>query len=145
MPDRSRSGVPRKVSLVIGWLRSTEDGSFTRAQSVTIVRSLIFHAPSRFSYLSRYRPRHIEAALHLGADVGDVADDEAGTALAEHLVRIMRAVGMPNGLSAVGYREADCAALADGAWPQQRLLQNAPVESDKALLAQMFQVAVSYW
>ena len=71
--------------------------------------------------------------------------DEAGTALAEHIVGIMRAVGMPNGLSAVGFREADSAALADGTWPQQRLLQNAPVESDKALLAQMFQGAVSYW
>ena len=29
----------------------------------------------------------------------------------------MRAVGMPNGLSAVGYVEADCTNLADGAWP----------------------------
>ena len=70
---------------------------------------------------------------------------EAGTALAEHLVRIMRAVGMPNGLSAVGYGDADCAALADGTWPQQRLLQNAPIQSDKASLAEMFQGAVSYW
>ena len=57
----------------------------------------------------------------------------------------MRAVGMPNGLSAVGYAEADCATLADGAWPQQRLLQNAPVESDKAMLADMFGGALRYW
>ena len=66
---------------------------------------------------------------HLGADVSDVAPEDAGTVLAEHLIRIMRAVGMPNGLSAVGYAEADCAKLADGAWPQQRLLQNAPIEA----------------
>ena len=57
----------------------------------------------------------------------------------------MRAVGMPNGLSAVGYSEDDCTTLADGAWPQQRLLQNAPVESDKSLLTKMFQGAVRYW
>ena len=31
---------------VIGWLRSIEDGSFTRAQSVTIVRSMIFQMSS---------------------------------------------------------------------------------------------------
>ena len=43
-------------------------------------------------------------------------------------MRIMRAVGMPNGLSAVGYTDADCGTLAEGAWPQQRLLQNAPIE-----------------
>jgi alcohol dehydrogenase class IV len=57
----------------------------------------------------------------------------------------MRAVGMPNGLSAVGYAEADCATLVDGAWPQQRLLQNAPVECDKPLLAELFEGAVRYW
>ena len=57
----------------------------------------------------------------------------------------MRAVGMPNGLSGVGYAEADGTKLADGAWPQQRLLQNAPIESDKSLLARLFQDAVRYW
>ena len=108
--------------------------------------SVILNAPSVFRFTASTNPqRHIEAAHHLGADVSDVAPDEAGTVLAEHLVRIMRAVGMPNGLSAVGYGEADCAALADGAWPQQRLLQNAPIESDKSSLAEMFQGAVRYW
>ncbi len=108
--------------------------------------SVILNAPSVFRFTASTNPqRHIEAAHHLGADVSDVTDDEAGTALAEHLVRIMRAVGMPNGLSAVGYGDADCAALADGTWPQQRLLQNAPIQSDKASLAEMFQGAVSYW
>ncbi|MFY9918630.1 MAG: hydroxyacid-oxoacid transhydrogenase [Mycobacterium sp.] len=108
--------------------------------------SVILNAPSVFRLTAPTDPqRHIEAANHLGAEVGDVAQDEAGTALAEHIVGIMRAVGMPNGLSAVGFREADSAALADGTWPQQRLLQNAPVEVDKSLLAQMFEGAVSYW
>jgi len=36
-------------------------------------------------------------------------------------------------------------SLAAGAWPQQRLLQNAPTESDKSLPAKMFLVAVRYW
>lgn len=108
--------------------------------------SVILNAPSVFRFTASTNPqRHIEAAQHLGADVGDAAQDNAGTVLAEHLVRIMRAVGIPNGLSAVGYGEADCATLADGAWPQQRLLQNAPVETDKATLTQMFQGAVRYW
>jgi hydroxyacid-oxoacid transhydrogenase len=65
--------------------------------------------------------------------------------LAEQLMGIMRAVGVPNGLSAVGYAETDCAGLADGAWPQQRLLQNAPIECDKSLLAELFGGAVRYW
>ncbi len=108
--------------------------------------SVILNAPSVFRFTAPIDPqRHIEAAHHLGADVSDVTPDEAGAALAEHLVGIMRAAGMPNGLSAVGYGEADWATLADGAWPQQRLLQNAPIDSDKASLAQMFRGAVRYW
>jgi hydroxyacid-oxoacid transhydrogenase len=108
--------------------------------------SVILNAPSVFRFTASTNPqRHIEAAHHLGADVSDVASEDAGAVLAGHLIGIMQAVGMPNGLAAVGYREADCATLADGTWPQQRLLQNAPVESDKASLAEMFRGAVSYW
>lgn len=108
--------------------------------------AVILNAPSVFrATASTYPERHAEAARHLGADVTDVAPDDAGTVLAEHLVRIMREVGMPNGLAAVGYGETDCAALADGAWPQQRLLQNAPMETDKPKLTQMFEDAVRYW
>ncbi len=49
----SPSGRPISVPLVIGLVRSTDDGSFTWAQSVTMVRSMIFQVSSRFSYLSR--------------------------------------------------------------------------------------------
>jgi alcohol dehydrogenase class IV len=108
--------------------------------------SVILNAPSVFRLTASTDPqRHIEAAHHLGADVSDVVPEDAGTILADQLVRIMRAVGMPNGLSAVGYAEADCTRLTDGAWPQQRLLQNAPIETDKSVLATMFQGAVRYW
>jgi hydroxyacid-oxoacid transhydrogenase len=108
--------------------------------------AVILNAPSVFRYTAPTDPgRHLEAARLLGADVDGVAPEDAGTVLAEQLVRIMRAVGMPNGLSAVGYVDADCAALADGAWPQQRLLQNAPVECDEPSLAAMFEGAARYW
>jgi hypothetical protein len=52
---------------------------------------------------------------------------------------------MPNGLGDVGYGDADARALADGAWPQQRLLGNAPVDVDKDWLASTFAQALSYW
>ena len=75
-----------------------------------------------------------------------VAEAEAaGEALASELIRIMRAVGMPNGLTGAGYRESDCAALADGAWPQQRLLQNAPIETSPGALAELYRTALQYW
>jgi hydroxyacid-oxoacid transhydrogenase len=108
--------------------------------------SVILNAPSVFRFTAATNPqRHIEAARHLGADVSDIGRDEVGSVLAEHLIGIMRSVGMPNGLSGVGYAEADCATLTDGAWPQQRLLQNAPIEIEKSMLAQMFSGAARYW
>ena len=57
----------------------------------------------------------------------------------------MRAVGMPNGLGGVGYAEADVAPLTEGAWPQQRLLQNAPAEMSRPVLTELFRQALRYW
>jgi hydroxyacid-oxoacid transhydrogenase len=52
---------------------------------------------------------------------------------------------MPNGLSGVGYTEDDVAALTAGAYPQQRLLQNAPREMSEPVLADLFRQAMRYW
>jgi alcohol dehydrogenase class IV len=108
--------------------------------------AVILNAPSVFRATGSTNPdRHLESAALIGGDVDDAESGDAGNLLADNLIRIMRDVGMPNGLAAVGYADADCAKLAEGAWPQQRLLQNAPMESDKSLLAGLFEGAVSYW
>ena len=39
----------------------------------------------------------------------------------------MKATGIPNGLMDVGYTEDDVDALTEGAYPQRRLMDNAPV------------------
>lgn len=108
--------------------------------------AVILNAPAVFRATATSNPdRHVEAAAQLGADVGAAEAADAGDVLAEHLIRIMRAVGMPNGLAGVGYGETDCGTLADGAWPQQRLLQNAPVDTDRAALTGLFRQALGYW
>jgi len=108
--------------------------------------SVILNAPAAFRLTAPTDPvRHLEAARHLGAAADGAEAGDAGTVLADHLIGIMRAVGMPNGLVGVGYGTADTSALAEGAWPQQRLLGNAPIAIDKALLAQTFEQALSYW
>ena len=108
--------------------------------------SVILNAPAVFRLTAQTNPdRHLEAAGQLGADTRGAALEDAGTVLADHLVRVMRAVGMPNGLGGVGYTGADSGALADGAWPQQRLLGNAPIDVDKALLDNIFAQSMRYW
>ena len=81
----------------------------------------------------------------LGADLRGAGALDAGEVLADELIRIMRAVGMPNGLSGVGYTDDDAEALTEGAHPQQRLLQNAPREMSKPVLRDLFRQAMRYW
>lgn len=108
--------------------------------------SVILNAPAVFRRTAGSSPgRHLEAASLLGADTRGAADEDAGEVLAGELIRIMRAVNMPNGIGGVGYGSDDIQALVAGAHPQQRLLQNAPVAMDKPVLAELFGDAMSYW
>ncbi|SPM29482.1 hydroxyacid-oxoacid transhydrogenase [Mycobacterium terramassiliense] len=108
--------------------------------------AVILNAPSSFRFTAEVSPeRHLEGARLLGADTQGAGASDAGEVLAGELIRIMRAVGMPNGLGGVGYTDDDVAALTEGAYPQQRLLQNAPREMSKPVLADLFRQAMRYW
>ena len=108
--------------------------------------AVILNAPSSFRFTAEASPeRHLEGARLLGADTQGASAKDAGEVLANELIRLMRAVRMPNGLSGVGYTEDDVAALTEGAYPQQRLLQNAPREMSKPVLADLFRRAMRYW
>ncbi len=108
--------------------------------------AVIVNAPAVFRYTAEVSPeRHLEAAQWLGADVRGATPADAGEVLAGKLIQIMRAVGIPNGLAGVGYGEADLGALTEGAFPQQRLLQNAPREMSRPVLTDLFRKALSYW
>jgi hypothetical protein len=50
-----------------------------------------------------------------------------GEVLATRLIFLMKESGMPNGLSGVGYTKEDIPALVEGAWPQKRVIDNAPL------------------
>jgi alcohol dehydrogenase class IV len=50
----------------------------------------------------------------------------------------MQAVRFPSGLAAIGFSSHDVYALVDGAYPQQRVLKNAPRAVSKDDLARLF-------
>ena len=58
---------------------------------------------------------------------------------------IERIALMPNGIAGVGYGEADIPALTEGAYPQRRLLDNAPRPIGKDELNGLFRNALAYW
>lgn len=108
--------------------------------------SVIVNAPAVFRFTAGACPeRHLEVARWLGAESGDAGQSEAGEVLAERLECLMRHARFPGGLAAIGYAESDLDALTEGALPQQRLLCNAPLAVDRAVLKELFRSALSYW
>lgn len=108
--------------------------------------SVIVDAPSVFRFTAPTQPRrHLRGAELLGADLREAQARDAGEALATHLIGMMRATGIPNGISGVGYGEPDIPALAEGAFAQQRLLKNSPVPVSQSDLESLYRGALRYW
>jgi alcohol dehydrogenase class IV len=104
------------------------------------------NAPAVFARFAATAPeRHLEAAALLGADVRGAAGGDAGERLGDAFAAIMRAVEAPNGLGGVGYVAADIPGLVEGAAPQRRLLDNAPLAVTPALLEALFHDALTCW
>ncbi len=82
-------------------------------------------APASFAFTYDAAPaRHLRAAQLLDASVDGRVDDLE--ALPRVLRTLMRDVGMPDGLAAVGYGHGDIDDLVTGSLQQQRLLATAP-------------------
>jgi hydroxyacid-oxoacid transhydrogenase len=108
--------------------------------------SVILAAPAVFRWTAQANPeRHLEAARLLGADVRGAAPDDAGDILADALVALMKAVGMPNGLNAVGITDADLDDLVKGTLPQARITQLSPRVPTEADYRQMFADSMTIW
>ena len=61
------------------------------------------------------------------------------------MIELMRAAGIPNGLSDLGFATNDVDALAAGAEPQWRVIRNAPRDVSRDDLKSLFGAAMKYW
>jgi alcohol dehydrogenase class IV len=110
--------------------------------------AVVLNNPSVWRYTAACSPeRHVRAARALGAhaDVRPGDAEEAGEALARRVIELMRAAGIPNGLSALGFAAGDVDALAAGAEPQWRVIRNAPKDVSRDDLKGLFGAAMRYW
>ena len=108
--------------------------------------SVVLNAPSVYRFTGEAASeRHLEAAQFLGVNAKGADAKDAGEIVASKLIEMMRAVNFPNGLNAVGYTDADADALAERAFPQQRVIKNAPRDVTKSSLAELFKGAMKYW
>jgi alcohol dehydrogenase class IV len=87
----------------------------------------------RFTYPSNPERHHHAARLLGGDDLPAV------------LTALMRDIGIPNGVAAVGYAEGDIDTLVGGAMKQQRLLAVAPLPVRAEDLAGIFDRSLSLW
>ena len=108
--------------------------------------SVVLNNPSVWRHTAPAHPeRHLRCAHALGASVDDATPDDAGEVLAGRIIELMRATGMPNGLSALGFNDAHVDALAQGAEPQYRVIKNAPIDVGGGELRTLFRAALRYW
>jgi len=96
-------------------------------------------APAVFRWTHAADPaKHDRAAALLGAPAGTTGPD----ALADTFAALMRDVGVPTTLRALGYTEADLHALVPGALAQQRLLTLAPIATGEPELRAILAAAL---
>jgi len=108
--------------------------------------SVILNAPAVFRYTAAAAPeRHLRAAAALGADASHAASADAGKILSDHLLGLMRRLGVPNGLGELGYTSSDIPALVEGTLPQHRVTKLSPRLAAADDLAELFEAALVAW
>jgi hydroxyacid-oxoacid transhydrogenase len=122
------------------------DGYPPRKSLVPHGMAVVLNNPSVWRFTAPCSPqRHLHGAACLGAETRDALPQDAGEALAGRVVEMMRATGMPNGLSDLGFTLADIDALVTGSEPQYRVIRNAPKEVSREDLKNLFRAAMKYW
>ncbi|MGZ4429656.1 MAG: hydroxyacid-oxoacid transhydrogenase [Nocardioidaceae bacterium] len=101
-------------------------------------------APEAFRFTFDAAPdRHVRAAELLAPE--STRPDDVRDYLPAVLTDLMRDIGIPNGIGAVGYDEDDVPDLVDGALQQQRLLATAPREPSADDLAGILRGSLELW
>ncbi len=108
--------------------------------------AVVLNAPAVFRFTAPTNPElHLRCAELLGVDTRGAGPDDAGDLLAGALIEIMKATGMPNGLSALGYGAEDVDALVAGTLPQHRVTKLSPKPAGEEELRQLFLDSMVLW
>jgi hydroxyacid-oxoacid transhydrogenase len=108
--------------------------------------SVALTAPEAFRFTFDAAPeRHVAAARLLDPQTAAEVSGDMSGALPLVLTRLMRDIGIPDGVGAVGFGEDDVDDLVAGALKQQRLLATAPKAVTADDLAGIFRRSMSLW
>ena len=108
--------------------------------------AVCLNAPAVFRFTAPANPAlHLYAAKLMGCDVSEAKPEGAGEILAGAIIELMRKVGIPNGLSAVGFGPQDLDKLVAGTLPQHRVTKLSPRPAGADELRQLFLDSMTLW
>jgi hydroxyacid-oxoacid transhydrogenase len=106
--------------------------------------SVSLTAPEAFRFSFDSAPdRHMAAAKLLGPDAD--TQNDASEQLPHVVTSLMRDIGIPNGIGAVGFDTGDIPDLVDGTMKQQRLLATCPRTPTEDDIAGIFERSIENW
>jgi hydroxyacid-oxoacid transhydrogenase len=89
--------------------------------------------------------KHALIAEMLGEDIEALSTRDAAMLLPEAIIKLMRDINFPNGLSELGFTESEIPQLVEGTLKQQRTLSCSPRPVSAKDLEQMFLDSMSLW
>ena len=106
--------------------------------------SVSLTAPEAFRFSFDSAPdRHMAAAKLLGPNAD--TQNDAAEQLPHVVTSLMRDIGIPNGIGAVGFDTGDIPDLVDGTMKQQRLLATCPRTPTEDDIAGIFERSIENW
>jgi hydroxyacid-oxoacid transhydrogenase len=130
---------------IAGMVRDFRPAGYPQAEPmVPHGMSVSLTAPEAFRFSFESAPeRHLKAAAMLAP--GQDKLNNAGEQLPSALIDLMRDIGIPSGIGAVGYTESDVPDLVPGTMKQQRLLATCPRPVDEDDIAGIFTRSIENW
>lgn len=140
-------GMSYPVSALVKEFRPKEGNGYpTNEPLIPHGMSVILHAPSVFSYLSKACPHRLyEIGKAMEIDMKDVDPKDSGKIVSEKIISLMKATKMPSGLEEIGFTSEDIPQLVSRAFPQKRVINNAPIAILEDDLTKMYNNAMKYW
>ena len=117
-----------------------DEAMIPHGQAVTIT------APAAFKFTAPIWPeKHAHAAELLGLNSRGMSIMEAALALSDQIIQLMKDIGFPNGLSDLGYTEADIPQIVEGTLKQERLMVSCPRVTGEKELTRIAKESMKIW
>ena len=108
--------------------------------------AVVLNAPAVFKFTASADPdQHLYAAKLMGKDISAADPAQAGEILSAAIIELMKKVGMPNGLKAVGYGPEDVDKMVAATLPQHRVTKISPRPANAEDLKQLFLDSMVLW